>query len=100
MQFQERSIRKRLQDVRWQCNVSESQVVPALLDHAHLLFPTEELSACSRQPSHVAAVSVTCSESSQDQVVHCHLLGGGGEDGTDVLETQVVRLAFAGVSGS
>ena len=25
------------------------------------LFPTEELSACSRQPSHVAAVSVTCS---------------------------------------
>ena len=40
--------------------LSESQVVPALLDHAHLLFPTQILSTCSRQPSYVAAVSVTC----------------------------------------
>ena len=86
-----------------QCGNAEypkNKIVPALLDYAYLLLSTEELSARSRQPSHVAAVSVTCSESSQDQVVHCHLLGGGGEDGTDVLETQVVRLAFAGVSGS
>ena len=78
----------------------QDQVVTPLLDYAHLLLLTAELSARSRQPSHVAAMlTFYFRPKNSYPVVLCHLLGGGGGGGTVVLNTRVFGLAFAGVSG-
>ena len=78
----------------WHCFVSDSQVVSALRDHAHLLFPTQEPCACqSRAHAPWQQTAVNHPRTAAPVlVVQRHRLEGGGGGGNGVPGTVVVGI--------